>query len=64
MAYQPFERSPPIYFLGCQQCPNCRETVFAAEAADVKKDSVSYRWTCDLCSHGFTIEAELVSEEA
>ena len=57
MTIKPFQKSPPIYFLGCQTCPNCRETVFAAERADVRADSVQYLWTCDLCGHGFTTEA-------
>ena len=26
-------KSPAVYFLGLETCPNCRETVFAAEAA-------------------------------
>jgi hypothetical protein len=56
-------RSPPVYFLGFEICLNCRETVFAAEAADLDADRIRYRWTCDLCGHRFTTEAGL-SEEA
>jgi ribosomal protein S27AE len=59
-----FENSPPAYFLGCQTCPNCRETVFAAEGADVSAETVHYRWTCDLCGHAFSTEAKLVAEIA
>jgi ribosomal protein S27AE len=51
------EKSPGIYFLGCQTCPNCRETVFAAEGADVTGDAIKYRWTCDLCGFGFVTES-------
>ena len=58
MSVKTFEKSPTIYFLGCQTCPNCRETVFAAEGADVMQGCVRYAWTCDLCGHGFTTEAE------
>lgn len=60
MIAEPCEKSPPIYFLGCQ-CPHCRETVFAAEGADVMMECVRYRWTCDLCGNGFTTEAQLFS---
>ena len=35
MSFLPHEKSPPIYFLGFQTCPNCKETVFAAGGADV-----------------------------
>ena len=60
MSVEPFHNSPPpIYFLGFQSCPNCRETVFAAEAAEVMPNSIRYRWTCDLCGHGFTTVADL-----
>ena len=58
MSVERFEKSPPVYFLGCQTCPNCRETVFAAEGADVMGGAITYRWTCDLCGHGFTTEAQ------
>ena len=57
MSFQQFEKSPGIYFLGCQTCPNCRETVFAAEGADVTGDAIKYRWTCDLCGFGFVTES-------
>ena len=36
----------------------------AAEAADLEADCIRYRWTCDLCGHGFTTEAELIRNEA
>jgi ribosomal protein S27AE len=57
-------KSPPVYFLGLETCPNCRETIFAAEAADVEADCIRYRWTCDLCGHRFTTEAEFIAEAA
>src|SRR4051794_11859141 len=40
MSFQQFTKSPPIYFLGCQTCPNCREAVFAAEGAEVKEEGI------------------------
>jgi ribosomal protein S27AE len=55
----PVKSSPPIYYLGHHICPNCHEPVFAAEFADVKMDTITYRWTCDLCGHGFTSEAKM-----
>jgi ssDNA-binding Zn-finger/Zn-ribbon topoisomerase 1 len=64
MTFQPFDRSRPIYFLGCQICPNCRETMFAAESAEVDNDAVSYRWTCDVCGHGFSTTTELAPAAA
>jgi hypothetical protein len=57
MSFQQFSKSPAIYFLGCQTCPNCREAVFAADGADVTSDAITYRWTCDLCNHSFTTDA-------
>ena len=39
-------KSPPVYFLGFETCLNCREAVFAAEAADLEADCIRYRWTC------------------
>jgi ribosomal protein S27AE len=57
MSFQQFAKSPTIYFLGYQTCPNCREAVFAAEGADVTGDLIIYRWTCDLCGHSFTTDA-------
>jgi len=64
MSFLPHEKSPPIYFLGFQTCPNCKETVIAAGGADVADDAIRYRWTCDLCGHGFITEADLISEVA
>jgi hypothetical protein len=57
MSFQQFTKSPAIYFLGCQTCPNCREAVFAAEGAEVKDEGILYRWTCDLCNHSFITNA-------
>jgi ribosomal protein S27AE len=57
-------QSPSIYFLGFQTCPNCKETVFAAEGADVADDAIRYRWTCDFCGHAFITEAHLIYEVA
>jgi len=57
-------KSPPVYFLGFETCPRCRETIFAAEAAEIEVDCIRYRWTCDLCGHSFTTQAELVPAEA
>ncbi|MEA2981961.1 MAG: hypothetical protein QOF09_3784 [Alphaproteobacteria bacterium] len=59
MSFQQFEKSPGIYFLGCQTCPNCREAVFAAEGANVTGNAIKYQWTCDLCGFGFVTEAPL-----
>ena len=64
MSYQPFEPSPPIYFLGYQTCPSCRETEFAAEGAEVDNDAINYRWNCDLCGHGFSTITELAPAAA
>ena len=55
----PVKNSPPIYYLGHHICPSCREPIFAAEFADVRVDTITYRWTCDLCGHGFTSETKL-----
>jgi ssDNA-binding Zn-finger/Zn-ribbon topoisomerase 1 len=57
MSFQQFSKSPAIYFLGCQTCPNCREAVFAAEGAEVTAHNVKYQWTCDLCNHSFTTDS-------
>jgi hypothetical protein len=57
MSFQQFTKSPAIYFLACQTCPNCRESVFAAEGAEVKDESIVYCWTCDLCAHSFITNA-------
>jgi ribosomal protein S27AE len=57
-------KSSAVYFLGLETCPNCHETVFAAEAADVETNRIRYLWTCDLCGHGFATEAELFAEAA
>jgi transcriptional regulator NrdR family protein len=57
-------KSPPVYFLGLETCLNCRDTVFAAEEADLEADCIRYRWTCDLCGHRFTTEAKLISDKA
>jgi hypothetical protein len=62
MSVEPIEKSQPVYFLGGEPCLNCREPVFAAEGADVMASSVRYRWTCDLCGHGFTTAARLLNE--
>jgi ribosomal protein S27AE len=61
MSFQTFEKSPPVHFLACQTCPSCRETVFAAEGAEVTDDAITYRWTCDLCGHAFTTRAKLTA---
>ena len=60
----PVKNSPPIYCLSHHNCPNCREPVFAAEFAEVRVDTITYRWTCDLCGHGFTSEAKLIEVAA
>ena len=59
ISFQSVTKSPPTFYLGCETCPNCREPVFAAEAADVTGHQVQYRWTCDLCGYRFTTEAQL-----
>lgn len=64
MSFRTFEKSPPIYFLGFETCPNCHETIFAAEGADVDTDAINYRWTCDLCGHGFSTTTELAPAAA
>jgi hypothetical protein len=64
MSFQQFTKSPAIYFLGCQTCPNCHEAVFAAEGADVTRDQIIYRWTCDLCNHSFTTDSAFQEIEA
>ena len=35
----------------------CREAVFAAEGAEVTGETITYRWTCDLCNHSFITDA-------
>jgi ribosomal protein S27AE len=47
-----FKESPSITFLDCQPCPACDEAVFVANSADVKANTVRYRWTCDKCGCG------------
>jgi len=64
VSVESFKKPAPIYFLVYERCPNCRETVYAAEGADVMTNLVRYRWTCDLCGHAFATEAELVAEIA
>jgi predicted nucleic acid-binding Zn ribbon protein len=64
MSFQTFEKSPPTYFLACETCPACREMVFAAEGAELTDDAIKYRWTCDLCGHAFTTQAELTGDAA
>jgi ribosomal protein S27AE len=41
-------------FMGFRPCPNCGETLFAAEAAEfVIGSEVRLRWRCDACDHAF-----------
>src|SRR4051794_33793681 len=56
-------RIPGMYF-GTQICPSCRELVFAAEGADVALNAITYRWTCDLCSHSFSTVATIQENAA
>ena len=45
------------YIFAIHVCPNCRQEVFAAEAATQILGGVKLDWCCDLCSHRFsTIE--------
>ena len=41
------------YFLAMKDCPNCNETIFAAEGATLVPAAVQFRWRCDLCDHVF-----------
>jgi ribosomal protein S27AE len=59
-----FTKSPPLYFLGFQECPACHEPVFAAEAAEMTQSTVRYRWSCDICGNRFESEAALVGVAA
>ena len=45
------------YFLALKKCPNCLETIFAAEGATLVPSAVEFNWRCDLCDHAFkTVE--------
>jgi hypothetical protein len=41
------------YFLGFQQCRNCKETIYAAVGATLLPGSILFKWGCDLCDHQF-----------
>jgi transcriptional regulator NrdR family protein len=58
MSAQSFDGMCAAYYLAFQKCPNCRETIFAAEGAALLTAAVKYKWRCDLCDHQFqTVEA-------
>jgi C4-type Zn-finger protein len=41
-------------FMGFRDCPDCGETLFAAELAEfVCADRVVLHWRCDTCGHRF-----------
>ena len=51
-------------FMGFRSCPNCGETLFAAEAAEfVVGSEIRLRWTCDACEHAFA-SLDAVAEAA
>jgi len=46
------------YVLKFCDCPNCFETIYAAESATAVSAGLEFRWRCDLCDHAFqTVEA-------
>ena len=58
MSRRKFDGIHASYFLGFQQCRQCKETIFAAVGAAPVPGGVLFKWRCDLCDHQFeTIQA-------
>ena len=64
MSARSFDGMHASYFLAFQKCPNCRETIFAAEGAAFLPAAVKYTWCCDLCDHQFQTVEVIEQEDA
>jgi hypothetical protein len=53
MSNRKFDGVHASYFLGFQQCRNCKETIYAAVGATRVPGGVLFKWRCDLCDHQF-----------
>ena len=49
MSERKFDGVHASYFLGIQQCRNCKETIYAAIGATRVSSGVLFKWRCDLC---------------
>jgi len=64
MSVPSFDGMHASYFLAFQKCPNCRETIFAAEGAAFLPEAVKYKWHCGLCDHQFQTVEVIEQEDA